>query len=52
MPLILLSDMGLQQCRYVPGVKHRQGLEKCGLNADELRGIYRGNVAKLLPAYV
>ncbi len=32
-------------------VKHRQGLEKCGLNGDELRGIYRENTARLLPKY-
>ncbi|HEY3825253.1 MAG TPA: amidohydrolase family protein [Bryobacteraceae bacterium] len=32
-------------------VKHRQGLEKCGLNADELHGIFRENAAKLLPQY-
>src|SRR5580692_7042613 len=32
-------------------VKHRQGLEKCGLSADELRGIFRENTAKLLPQY-
>jgi 6-methylsalicylate decarboxylase len=29
-------------------VKHRQGLEKCGLTAAELNGIYRENVVKLL----
>ena len=32
-------------------VKHRQGLEKCGLTGDELRGILRENTAKLLPQY-
>jgi predicted TIM-barrel fold metal-dependent hydrolase len=32
-------------------VKHRQGLEKCGLSKDELEGILRGNAAKLLPQY-
>jgi 6-methylsalicylate decarboxylase len=32
-------------------VKHRQGLEKCGLTGEELRGIYRENTAKLLPKY-
>jgi predicted TIM-barrel fold metal-dependent hydrolase len=32
-------------------VKHRQGLEKCGLTADELHGIFRENAAKLLPQY-
>jgi predicted TIM-barrel fold metal-dependent hydrolase len=32
-------------------LKHRQGLEKCGLSADELRGILRENTAKLLPKY-
>jgi predicted TIM-barrel fold metal-dependent hydrolase len=32
-------------------VKHRQGLEKCGLTPDELRGIFRENTAKLLPQY-
>jgi 6-methylsalicylate decarboxylase len=32
-------------------VKHRQGLEKCGLGADEVRGIFRENAAKLLPKY-
>lgn len=32
-------------------VKHRQGLEKCGLTPDELRGILRENSAKLLPKY-
>jgi predicted TIM-barrel fold metal-dependent hydrolase len=32
-------------------VKHRQGLERCGLNADELRGVYRENSAKLLPRF-
>jgi predicted TIM-barrel fold metal-dependent hydrolase len=32
-------------------VKHRQGLEKCGLNPEELRGIYRENVARLMPKY-
>ena len=32
-------------------VKHRQGLEKCGLSGDELQGIYRENTAKLLPRF-
>jgi len=32
-------------------VKHRQGLEKCGLPPDELRGILRENAARLLPKY-
>jgi predicted TIM-barrel fold metal-dependent hydrolase len=32
-------------------VKHRQGLEKCGLTGDELRGIFRENSAKLLQKY-
>jgi predicted TIM-barrel fold metal-dependent hydrolase len=32
-------------------VKHRQGLEKCGLTPDELRGILRDNSARLLPQY-
>jgi predicted TIM-barrel fold metal-dependent hydrolase len=31
--------------------KHRQGLEKCGLSAEELRGIQRGNAMKLIPKY-
>jgi predicted TIM-barrel fold metal-dependent hydrolase len=31
--------------------KHRQGLESCGLSADELAGIERGNAAKFLPKY-
>jgi predicted TIM-barrel fold metal-dependent hydrolase len=33
-------------------VKHRQGLEKCGLAPAELTGIYRGNAARLMPKYV
>jgi predicted TIM-barrel fold metal-dependent hydrolase len=32
-------------------VKHRQGLEKCGLTPEELRGIFRENAAKFLPKY-
>src|SRR5580658_2803711 len=32
-------------------VKHRQGLEKCGLGETELRGIFRENAAKLLPRF-
>ena len=32
-------------------VKHRQGLEKCGLSETELRGIFRENTAKLLPRF-
>jgi predicted TIM-barrel fold metal-dependent hydrolase len=32
-------------------VKHRQGLEKCGLSENELRGIFRENTAKLLPRF-
>lgn len=32
-------------------VKHREGLEKCGLSPDELRGVLRGNAAALLPKY-
>jgi predicted TIM-barrel fold metal-dependent hydrolase len=31
--------------------KHRQGLESSGLNAEELRGIARGNAARFLPKY-
>ena len=32
-------------------IKHRQGLEKCGLSADELRAIERENAARLLPRF-
>jgi predicted TIM-barrel fold metal-dependent hydrolase len=32
-------------------VKHRQGLEKCGLSENELRGIFRENTANLLPRF-
>jgi 6-methylsalicylate decarboxylase len=32
-------------------VKHRQGLEKSGLSADELRGIFRENAAKLFTRF-
>jgi 6-methylsalicylate decarboxylase len=32
-------------------IKHRQGLEKCSLNAEELRGVYRENAARLIPKY-
>jgi predicted TIM-barrel fold metal-dependent hydrolase len=32
-------------------VKHRQGLEKCGLSEMELRGVFRENSASLLPKY-
>lgn len=29
--------------------QHFQGLQKCGFNAQELRGIYRGNAERLFP---
>jgi predicted TIM-barrel fold metal-dependent hydrolase len=32
-------------------IKHRRGLEKCGLTPAELRGIERENAAKLLPRF-
>jgi 6-methylsalicylate decarboxylase len=32
-------------------IKHRHGLEKCGLTPAELRGVERDNAAKLLPRF-
>jgi 6-methylsalicylate decarboxylase len=31
--------------------KHLQGLHKCGFSADELQGIYRRNVLRIVPQY-
>lgn len=36
---------------FVSAAKHLQGLEKCGFNAAELRGIQRENALGLLPKY-
>ena len=36
---------------FVTAARTLQGLNKCGFNAGELQGIYRGTAAKLLPKY-
>jgi len=32
-------------------LRHLQGLQKCGFNAEELRGIHRENALRILPQY-
>jgi predicted TIM-barrel fold metal-dependent hydrolase len=36
---------------FVTAARTLQGLDKCGFNASELQGIYRGTAVKLLPKY-
>lgn len=36
---------------FVSAAKHLAGLEKCGFSAEELRGIHRENIVRVLPKY-